>query len=136
LPSASRLGNVTRNEENRVENFSSFPPEEERQLEVYEVRMKSDERTAKLLGIGLSLGFGVLFLIVILAYWRPQKSIIGEENAAPAAEAPVRSVPPPAAEATPPPAPAETATPAAGAAAPAEAPAPAAAPPAETATPK
>ena len=88
-----------------MENFSSFPPEEERELEVFEVRMKKDERTARLMGIGLSVGFGVLFLIVILLYWSPQKSIIGEEQPSAAAEAPAATAPAaaPSAEATPPP---------------------------------
>jgi hypothetical protein len=117
LLSASPAYKVSREtEEIRVENFSSFPPEEERELVVYEARMKADERTAKLLGIGVAVGFGALFLIVILAFWRPQKSIIGEEPV-PAAErttttaAPVEAAPPPPspAAASTAPTPAETA---------------------------
>jgi hypothetical protein len=106
LLSASPAYKVSREtEEIRVENFSSFPPEEERELVVYEARMKADERTAKLLGIGVAVGFGALFLIVILAFWRPQKSIIGEDPV-PAAERTTTTTSAPAETAPPPPSPA------------------------------
>src|SRR5262249_44787656 len=46
-----------------VENFSSFPPEEEQQFVVYEERMQTAARSSKMIGIGVAAGFGVLWII-------------------------------------------------------------------------
>jgi 2-oxoglutarate dehydrogenase E2 component (dihydrolipoamide succinyltransferase) len=110
---------TTRKQENLVENFSSFPPEEEREFVVYEERLNAAKRSAAIIGIGTAVGIGVVFLIIIIAFWSPLKPIIPPDEtlrAQPAAPAPA-----PAAAAAPAPAPA--------------APAPAAAPVEGTAAP-
>jgi hypothetical protein len=119
--------------EKQMENFSSFPPEEEQEFVVYEMRMKTAERSAAviaLLGTGAALLVG---LIIIFSDWGNAQPIIKPEAPAEIARpAPAAPPPAPAAAAAPgtaAPAPAQPApaAPAPGTAAPA-APAPAAAP--------
>jgi hypothetical protein len=68
-----------------VENFSSFPPEEEQHFVVFEERMKTAERSANRIGLGAALGFGVLLLTIVFAYWGQVKPILPPEEAAPPA---------------------------------------------------
>jgi hypothetical protein len=130
--------------ENPMENFSSFPPEEEQEFEVYEERMQSAARSANRIGVGVAVILTVVVLAIIFGFWDPdllrkEHEQFDQVNAGPAPAATPPS-PPAAAPATAPPsttAPAPTgAAPAAAPAAtppaagqPAQAPAAAAAPP-------
>ncbi len=88
-----------------MENFSSFPPEEEQHFVVYEERMNKAKRQATLIALVGSLGAGVLLLALIFGYWRELEPIIPPDSpaAAPllAPGEPPAAAPQPAAPTTP-----------------------------------
>jgi hypothetical protein len=116
-----------------MENFSSFPPEEEQEFVVYEERMRNAERSAIRIAFISSGVILVIAMAIIFSNWGHAEPIIKPDvpaaaaaPAPPPAPAPAPTQPPPAA-ATGAPAPAPG-TPAPAAGAPATAPPPAAAP--------
>ena len=128
-----------------MENFSSFPPDEEQEFAVYEERMQSAVRSANRIGIVVAGILTVLVLAIIFGFWDPdllkkEHEQFDQLNAGPStpAAAPAAAPAPTPAAGQPAAAPAAgqpAAAPAAGQ--PAAAPAagqPAAAPPAAAAT--
>jgi len=117
--------------ENPMENFSSFPPEEEQEFAVYEERMQTAVRSANRIGLVVSGILAFVVLLIIFGFWDPdllkkEHEQFDQQSAAPAATPPST---PAAAPAATPAAGQPAAAPAAGqpaaAAAPAAAPAPA-----------
>ena len=115
------------------ESFSSMPPEEERHFAVFEEFTQQNVKRANVVGLAAAIGFGVLVIGIVAAYWgtapKAKFDEAAEESAA-AAPAPTPTPAPAPAPAPTEPAPAaapatDTAAPAAAPAA--EAPAPAAA---------
>jgi hypothetical protein len=99
-----------------MENFSSFPPEEEQEFVVFEERMRGAERSAGRIAVIGTLAALLVGLAIIFSDWGNAEPIIKPEPAAaapappaaPAAVAPASGAPAP-----PPAAPAPAAAPAA-----------------------
>ena len=114
------------------ESFSSLPPEEERHFVVFEEFTQQNAKRANVMGIAAGIGFAVIIIGIVGAFWgsipKPKFDEGAEETATAPAAAPAPT-PAPAAAAAPAAAPSDpAAAPAAAGAAAAPAPAAAGAP--------
>ncbi|HKA86125.1 MAG TPA: hypothetical protein VKE22_00615 [Haliangiales bacterium] len=103
-----------------VHTFSSWPDAQEEQLRVFEVRMRGAAQSSWNIGLIAGIGFGVLVLLIIVAFWGEVDTSLGirggpaastsapapgaQPAASPSAAPPATAQPAAAPTATPPPA--------------------------------
>jgi hypothetical protein len=90
------------------ESFSSLPPEEERHFVVYEQFTQENAKRATTIGVVAGIGFAVVIIGIVAAFWGSTPKIKFEEAEEEAAAAPAAA---PAPAPTPAPAAAPAATP-------------------------